>query len=100
MRATLAMMGRMHGRRNLMRWSESGAVTPQGLTSCLRSSPEGKRRPYSVINPREMFEAMLRAIALHRIRPVIDRLFDFEHATDALQYLSKGSHVGKVVIRV
>jgi D-arabinose 1-dehydrogenase-like Zn-dependent alcohol dehydrogenase len=53
-----------------------------------------------LVGSREMFEAMLRAIALHRIRPVIDRLFDFEHATDALQYLSKGSHVGKVVIRV
>jgi hypothetical protein len=34
------------------------------------------------------------------IRLVIDRLFDFEHATDALKYLNKGSHVGKIVIRV
>jgi NADPH:quinone reductase-like Zn-dependent oxidoreductase len=53
-----------------------------------------------MVGSREMFEAMLRAIAWHRIRPVIDRLFDFEHATDALKYLNKGSHVGKVVIRV
>jgi NADPH:quinone reductase-like Zn-dependent oxidoreductase len=53
-----------------------------------------------MVGSREMFAAMLRAIDLHRIHPVIDRLFDFEHATDALNYLNKGSHVGKVVIRV
>jgi NADPH:quinone reductase-like Zn-dependent oxidoreductase len=53
-----------------------------------------------LVGSREMFEAMLRAIEWHRIRPVIDRTFDFEHATDALKYLDKGVHVGKVVIRV
>lgn len=47
-----------------------------------------------------MLEAMNRAIALHRMQPVIDRVFPFERATDALEYLKSGSHFGKVVIRI
>jgi NADPH:quinone reductase-like Zn-dependent oxidoreductase len=52
------------------------------------------------VGSRQMFEAMNRAIALHRISPVIDRVFGFEQAKDAYCHLQSGSHVGKVVIRV
>ena len=45
-----------------------------------------------------MFEAMNRAIALHRMKPVVDRAFPFHDAVDALEYLKSGSHFGKVVI--
>ena len=45
-----------------------------------------------------MFEAMNRAIALHRMKPVVDRVFPFHAAVDALDYLKSGSHFGKVVI--
>jgi len=47
-----------------------------------------------------MFEAMNRAIGLHQLRPVIDRVFAFDEAHDALQYLESGAHFGKVVIRL
>jgi NADPH:quinone reductase-like Zn-dependent oxidoreductase len=47
-----------------------------------------------------MFEAMNRAIALHRLRPVVDRVFAFDQAAEALRYLASGAHFGKVVIRV
>jgi NADPH:quinone reductase-like Zn-dependent oxidoreductase len=43
---------------------------------------------------------MNHAIALHQLRPVIDRVFDFEQAPEALKYLASGAHFGKVVIRV
>jgi NADPH:quinone reductase-like Zn-dependent oxidoreductase len=43
---------------------------------------------------------MNRAIVLHKIHPVIDRVFNFNKATEALTYLAQGSHVGKVVIRI
>lgn len=46
----------------------------------------------------EMFEAMNRAIRLHRIRPVIDRVFPFADASEAYRHLISGSHFGKVVI--
>jgi NADPH:quinone reductase-like Zn-dependent oxidoreductase len=45
-----------------------------------------------------MFEDMNRAIALHRMRPVIDRVFPFEETRDALRYLQSARHIGKVVI--
>jgi NADPH:quinone reductase-like Zn-dependent oxidoreductase len=48
----------------------------------------------------EMFEAMNRAIALHKLRPVIDRVFGFDQAVDAFRHLESGSHFGKVCIRV
>jgi NADPH:quinone reductase-like Zn-dependent oxidoreductase len=52
------------------------------------------------VGSRVMFEAMNRAITLHQLRPVVDRVFDFEQATDALNYLESGVHFGKVVIRI
>jgi len=47
-----------------------------------------------------MFESMNRAIALHAMRPVIDRVFKFEEAREALAYLESARHFGKVVIGV
>jgi NADPH:quinone reductase-like Zn-dependent oxidoreductase len=52
------------------------------------------------VGSREMFEAMNRAIALHRIKPIIDRVFPFNEALDAYRYLQSGSHFGKVVIQL
>jgi len=46
------------------------------------------------------FEAMNRAITLSGLRPVIDRVFMFEQAIEALRYLESGNHMGKVVIRM
>lgn len=45
-----------------------------------------------------MFEAMTRALALHRTKPVIDRVFPFDQAKAALQHLKSGNHFGKVVV--
>ena len=52
------------------------------------------------VGSRQMFEAMNRAIALHRIEPVIDRVFPFEEAREAYRHLKGATHVGKVVIRI
>jgi len=52
------------------------------------------------VGPRETFEAMNRALALHRIRPVVDRVFPFERAREALGHLESGQHFGKVVVRI
>lgn len=51
------------------------------------------------VGSREMFEAMNRAIAQHQLRPVVDRVFPFQEAREALQYMDKGSHFGKICIR-
>lgn len=52
------------------------------------------------VGSRRMFEDMNRAIAFHRTRPVIDRVFPFDRARDAYRHLQGASHIGKVVIRI
>jgi NADPH:quinone reductase-like Zn-dependent oxidoreductase len=52
------------------------------------------------VGSRAMFEAMNRAIALHKLKPVIDRVFPFEQAPDAYRHLESGAHFGKVVIKI
>jgi NADPH:quinone reductase-like Zn-dependent oxidoreductase len=52
------------------------------------------------VGSRDMFEAMNRAIALHQIKPAIDRVFPFTEAPEAYRYLLSGSHFGKVVIQL
>jgi NADPH:quinone reductase-like Zn-dependent oxidoreductase len=52
------------------------------------------------VGSREMFEAMNRAIALHRLRPVVDRVFTFDQAREAFKYLESAGHFGKIVIRL
>lgn len=47
---------------------------------------------------RNDFEAMNRAIAQHRLRPVIDRVFPFSDAWQAYRHLESRAHFGKVVI--
>jgi NADPH:quinone reductase-like Zn-dependent oxidoreductase len=45
-----------------------------------------------------MFESMLKAIETSQLRPVVDRVFPFDQAVQALKYLESGAHFGKVVI--
>jgi D-arabinose 1-dehydrogenase-like Zn-dependent alcohol dehydrogenase len=43
-------------------------------------------------------EAMVAAIAQHRLRPVVEKVFPFESAREAFRYMSEGRHFGKVAI--
>ena len=52
------------------------------------------------VGSREMFQEMNRTISLHGIKPVIDTLFPFGEAREALRYLESGAHMGKVVIEI
>ncbi len=49
---------------------------------------------------RKMFEDMNRAISAAEFRPVIDRVFEFGGAREALHYMESGAHFGKIVIRI
>lgn len=53
-----------------------------------------------LVGHRESFEAMNRAVFQHQLRPVVDRTFPFEEASDAFRYLASGAHFGKVCIEV
>jgi NADPH:quinone reductase-like Zn-dependent oxidoreductase len=50
------------------------------------------------VGSRADFEAMNRAIALHRLHPVIDRIFPFAEAKEAYRHFEGRGHFGKVVI--
>jgi NADPH:quinone reductase-like Zn-dependent oxidoreductase len=52
------------------------------------------------VGSRTDFEAMNRFIAEHKIRPVVDRVFPFEDAAKAYDFMDNGSYFGKIVIRV
>lgn len=52
------------------------------------------------VGSRADFEALNHFLEVRQIRPIIDRVFDFEKADLAFQYLESGQHFGKVVIRV
>jgi NADPH:quinone reductase-like Zn-dependent oxidoreductase len=48
---------------------------------------------------RAQFIAMNRAIAVNRLKPIIDRVFAFEEVVDAFRYYEEAQPFGKVVIR-
>lgn len=50
------------------------------------------------VGSRTMFDAMNRAIALHRLQPVIDKIFPLAETLAAYRHLESGQHFGKVVI--
>jgi NADPH:quinone reductase-like Zn-dependent oxidoreductase len=52
------------------------------------------------VGSREMFVDMLRAIGMHGLRPVIDRVFPFLEAREAYRHMKSGAHFGKVVISI
>lgn len=51
------------------------------------------------VGSRAMFEALLRAFALHRIHPVVDRVFPMVELPQVLHYLEGAGHFGKVVLQ-
>ena len=52
------------------------------------------------IGSRESFEDMNRAIATHQIKPVVDKVFPWKDAREALRCVESGSHFGKVCMTV
>jgi NADPH:quinone reductase-like Zn-dependent oxidoreductase len=51
------------------------------------------------VGPRDAFEAMNRAIALSRLRPVIDRVFPWTEAAAAFDHMRCGRHFGKIALK-
>lgn len=52
------------------------------------------------VGSRAMFEDMNRAIEVAQLRPVIDSVYEFEQAGDALRHMQSGAHFGKIVISI
>jgi NADPH:quinone reductase-like Zn-dependent oxidoreductase len=52
------------------------------------------------VGSRAEFEALLKFMTEHRIKPVIDRHFEYFNAEAAYEYMDSGSHFSKIVIRM
>ncbi len=91
--------------RSLASARSGGVVTLIGVLTKGEINPLAIFGSGAIVRPiyvgsRQMFEAMNRAIAAHKIEPVIDRVFGFEEARAAYSHLKGATHLGKVVIRI
>jgi NADPH:quinone reductase-like Zn-dependent oxidoreductase len=84
---------RTGGRINLI-----GVLTGAGEVNPLPLLMKNVRLQGIFVGSREMFEAMNRAIALHQLRPVVDRFFPWTEVREALRYMEAGSHFGKICL--
>ena len=53
-----------------------------------------------LVGPRSSYVEMNRALEANRIRPVVDCVYPFNEAPEAIKYLASGQHLGKVCIQV
>ncbi len=53
-----------------------------------------------IVGSRRMFEDLIQAMVTNNIKPVIDRVFDWDDVYDAIEYMQSGEKIGKIVIRV
>jgi len=51
------------------------------------------------VGSRDMFEAMCKALELHGIHPVVDKVFPWTEARAAFAAMQGGEHFGKIVLR-
>ena len=72
---------------------------PQGDTSPAPIMVKGASLHGVFVGSRVMLEELGAALETNRIKPVIDRVFDFEAAHDAFDYQKRGAF-GKVVIQI
>jgi NADPH:quinone reductase-like Zn-dependent oxidoreductase len=52
------------------------------------------------VGSRARFEAMNRAIALHRLKPVVDSVYPLEKTADAFRHMERAQHFGKIVVTI
>jgi NADPH:quinone reductase-like Zn-dependent oxidoreductase len=76
-----------------------GVLTGGGQVNPLPILMKNVRVQGIYVGSRAMFEAMNRAIALHQLRPVVDRVFPFAEAQEALRYMESAAHFGKIALR-
>jgi NADPH:quinone reductase-like Zn-dependent oxidoreductase len=52
------------------------------------------------VGSKEMAERLDAFLAERKIKPVVDRVFGWTEAIEAFDYQLKGSHFGKIVIKI
>jgi NADPH:quinone reductase-like Zn-dependent oxidoreductase len=75
-----------------------GAVAGPGSINPRAINRKSLRLQGIHVGSREMFAAMNAAIAQHRLKPAIDRVFPFADAKAAYTHQQGGRHFGKIVV--
>ena len=53
------------------------------------------------VGSRQMFEQMnLMLCQYNHLKPVVDKVFEFDEVREALKYMESGSHFGKIVVKI
>ncbi|MEO7672675.1 MAG: NAD(P)-dependent alcohol dehydrogenase [Pyrinomonadaceae bacterium] len=77
-----------------------GALSGSGQFSPVHVFMKAIRLQGVFTGSRYMFEEMNRAISFAKLRPVIDKTFEFGEVREALRYMESGSHFGKIVVKI
>ncbi len=77
-----------------------GALTGPGDFNPITVFMKAVRLQGIFVGSRQMFEDMVNAITVARMKPVIDKVFDFDQTREAMRHMQSGSHIGKVVVTV
>ena len=77
-----------------------GALDMSGEFNLVTIFMKGIRVQGIFIGSRGIFEDMNARMEAGELSPVIDRIFEFDEAREALRYMESGSHFGKIVVRI
>ncbi len=94
--------------KSLMSGANNGRIVRVGWIDSLNSPPQTLPNMAVknliltgvTVGSRRMFEDFVRAVRVNKLRPVIDRVFAFDEALEAVSYYGTGQKLGKVVIKV
>lgn len=89
------------------------AVGPRGEIALIgvMTLPEGDLSPYPLmfknatlrgifVGGHSDLRGLLKAMEVHRMRPVVDKVFAFDEAPQAFELMRSGGHFGKLVIKI
>lgn len=77
-----------------------GALTSDAGFDPINVFMKGVRLQGIFVGSKAMMLDLLRAVDLNRLRPVIDRTFEFGEVREALEYMETGAHFGKIVVKI
>jgi NADPH:quinone reductase-like Zn-dependent oxidoreductase len=52
------------------------------------------------VGSRQMFEDMNRLICQYNLKPVVDRVYEFDEVKEALDHMESAAHFGKIVVKI
>ena len=76
------------------------AGAPQGETRLPLMVMQQQRLQGVTVGSVEDLQALCDGLSLHRVKPVIDKVFAFDQVKEAFAHMASGAHFGKIAIAV